>query len=102
MAEMEMAFYVYIMTNRSGTLYVGVSNDLARRVQEHKTGHTQGFTSRYRMDRLVYFEKTSDINVALAREKQLKGWLRSKKVALIEALNPAWADLAESIDVDGE
>ena len=98
MAEMKMAFSVYIMTNRSGTLYVGVSNDLGRRVQEHKTGHTQGFTSRFRMDRLVYFETTSDINVALAREKQLKGWRRSKKIALIEALNPNWDDLADSVD----
>jgi len=82
------------MTNRSRTLYVGVTNNLERRVFEHKNHLVEGFTSRYRIDMLVYYEMTPDVEVAIAREKQIKGWLRRKKVALIDTMNPEWDDLA--------
>ena len=87
-------YYVYIMTNRSGTLYTGVTNNLQRRVAEHKSHAIPGFTRKYRIDRLVYFESTNDVRCAIAREKQIKGWLRAKKIALIETMNPEWQDLA--------
>jgi putative endonuclease len=86
-------YYVYIMTNKSKTLHTGVTNNLERRVYEHKHKLVAGFTSKYNITKLVYFEETNDVQVALAREKQIKGWLRSKKVALIEAENPEWRDL---------
>ena len=82
------------MTNRSRTLYTGVTNDLERRVYEHKSGLVPGFTSRYNITVLVYYESFSDINEAIAREKQIKGWLRARKVALVESMNPEWRDLA--------
>jgi putative endonuclease len=88
-------FYVYIMTNQSQTLYVGVTNDLERRVCEHKLKHNPWFTSKYNVNRLVFYETTNDIQVAIAREKQIKGWLRSKKIALIETQNPEWQDLSK-------
>ncbi len=88
-------YYVYIMTNRSKTLYIGVTNNLQRRMYEHKHHLMAGFTSKYDLTRLVYFEETSDVNIAIAREKQIKGWLRAKKVALIESMNPDWRDLSE-------
>jgi putative endonuclease len=88
-------YYTYIMTNRSGTLYVGVTNNLEARVLQHKEGVNDGFTKRYSIDRLVYYEHTNDVTAAIAREKQIKGWLRSKKVALINAENPEWRDLSE-------
>ena len=88
-------YYVYIMTNCSKTLYIGVTNNLQRRVYEHQHYLVAGFTSKYHMTRLVYFEATSDVNAAIAREKQLKGWLRAKKVALIESINPDWRDVSE-------
>ena len=72
-------YYVYIMTNRSGTLYIGVTNDLARRVYEHKNKLIPGFTAKYNITKLVYFETTTDVRTAIAREKQIKGWLRAKK-----------------------
>ena len=81
------------MTNKSKTLYTGITNNLQRRVYEHKQKLIPGFTSKYNINQLVYYEITSDINVALSREKQIKGWLRSKKVALIESVNPEWRDL---------
>jgi len=87
-------YYVYIMTNKSRTLYTGVTNDLERRVYEHKQKLVPGFTSKYNITRLVYFETTEDIRAAIEREKQIKGWLRSKKVALIESENPEWRDLS--------
>ena len=87
-------YYVYIMTNRSRTLYTGVTSDLERRVYEHKRKLVPGFTSKYRIARLVHFEGCQDIHVAIAREKQIKGWLRAKKVALIESVNPEWKDLS--------
>jgi putative endonuclease len=82
------------MSNVSRTLYVGVTNDLQRRVYEHKQKLTPGFTRKYNLTLLVYFETTSDIRAALTREKQIKGWLRAKKVALIESINPNWLDLS--------
>ena len=82
------------MTNRSKTLYTGVTNNLERRVYEHKNKLVTGFTSKYNITKLVYYEETSDVYSALAREKQIKGWLRAKKVALIEAENPEWKDLS--------
>ena len=87
-------YFVYIMTNRSRTLYTGITNDLKRRVWEHRTKAVPGFTSRYRITQLVYFESTSDVRAALAREKEIKGWLRRKNIALIESANPRWQDLS--------
>jgi putative endonuclease len=83
------------MTNVIGMLYTGVTNDLLRRVYEHKHKLTKGFTSRYNLNKLVYLESTDDVTVAIAREKQIKGWLRKKKVALIDTMNPKWDDLAK-------
>jgi putative endonuclease len=91
----EKNYYVYIMTNRSKTLYTGVTNDLIRRVYEHKNKMVECFTKKYNITRLVYFEETGDVQSAIAREKQIKGWLRAKKVALIESKNPEWKDLSE-------
>jgi len=88
-------YYVYIMTNHSGTLYAGVTNDLRRRAWEHKQKLIEGFTKRYNITRLVYYEETPDANSAIFREKQIKGWLRKKKIALIESVNPGWKDLSE-------
>jgi putative endonuclease len=90
----ERTFWVYIMTNRSGTLYVGMTNDLIRRVQEHRQGQIPGFTSRYKITRLIHAESTSDVVAAIAREKEIKGWRREKKLALIAESNPEWLDLA--------
>ena len=92
---MPREYYVYIMTNKSRMLYTGVINNLMRRVQEHKNKQVPGFTSKYNIRFLVYFESTNDIHAALRREKQIKGWLRKKKIALIESLNPLWKDLSE-------
>jgi len=87
-------YYVYIMTNPSGTLYTGVTNNLTRRMAEHKQGTASKFTAKYRITRLVYVEDTQDVHAALAREKQIKGWTRAKKLALIKAANPDWKDLS--------
>jgi len=87
-------YYVYIMTNRSDTLYTGVTNDLLRRVYEHREGLAHGFTDRYRIKRLVYYEATSSVEAAIRREKQIKSWRRSKKLELIESVNPQWRDLS--------
>jgi putative endonuclease len=88
-------YYVYILTNRSGTLYTGMTGDLHRRVYQHKTHSIPGFTSRYKINRLVYFEETNDVRVALEREKQVKAWTRKKRIALIATMNPRWLDLSE-------
>ena len=88
-------YYVYILANPAKTLYTGVTNNLQRRLYEHKQHLSAGFTSKYHVTRLVYFEETSDVQVALAREKCIKGWLRAKKVALIGSSNPDWRDLSE-------
>ena len=90
----EKWFYVYIMTNRSKNFYVGVTNSIGNRVFQHKTGAFEGFTSRYKLDRLVYWEKFKYVNSALTREKQLKRWTRVKKMHLIVSINPTWKDLA--------
>ena len=90
-------FYVYIMTNRlrSHVLYTGMTGNLARRLFEHKNKLVAGFTSRYNLTRLAYYESFSYPDAAIDREKEIKGWRRSKKIRLIEAANPQWHDLAE-------
>ncbi len=88
----QKTYFVYIMANRSKTLYTGVAN--IRRVREHKLGIGSTFTARYKLDRLVYFERFDDIRNAIEREKQIKGWLRIKKIALIVSANPEWRDLS--------
>lgn len=95
MTSLQRHFYVYMLSSVSGVLYVGVTNDLARRLREHRSGIADGFTKRYHCHRLVWFEMTGDVNAAIAREKQIKGWRRSKKEHLIREMNPAWADLAQ-------
>jgi putative endonuclease len=90
-----MSYYVYILVNSSGTLYTGVTNNLERRMFEHKNEPT-GFTRKYRVSRLLYYEAVDEITSAIAREKEIKGWRRDKKLHLIESINPAWADLSES------
>ena len=87
-------FYVYILASRSRVLYVGVTNNLARRMNEHRHGSLPSFTARYRVTRLVYFEEFADIRAAIAREKEIKGWVRRRKVRLIERMNPTWEDLS--------
>ena len=91
---MDRKYYVYIMNSPTGTLYVGMTNDLKKRVFQHKHKLIDGFTKKYYVTRLAYFEETSDVRVAIAREKQIKGWRRSKKIELIKTLNPTWRDLA--------
>jgi putative endonuclease len=83
------------MTNKSGTLYTGLTNNLERRVFEHKNHLEEGFTKKYKITKLIYFEETNDIKVAISREKQIKGWKREKKIALIESINPDWQDLSK-------
>jgi len=87
-------YYVYIMASRSRVLYVGVTGDLVHRVEQHKQKVVEGFTQKYNVTMLVYYEVTNDVHAALAREKQIKGWRRSKKVALIESMNLTWKDLS--------
>ena len=89
--------FIYILANKSKTLYVGVTNDLKRRMSEHKVNSIKGFPARYNINMLVYFEEFSDIRYAIRREKQIKGWLRKKKIELIETLNPDWVDLSNDI-----
>ncbi len=91
-------YYVYILASkRNGTLYTGVTNDLIRRVGEHKTGTNDGFTKKYGVYRLVYFESMNDVRNAIAREKQIKKWLRKWKTELIESMNPDWKDLYDEL-----
>ena len=90
---MKREYYVYIMTNKSRTLYTGVTNNLMRRVFEHKHHLVPGFTSKYNITKLVYYEAGYDIDAAILREKQIKGWLRKRKIKLIEKENPNWEDL---------
>jgi putative endonuclease len=90
-------YYVYILSSkRNGTLYIGITNDLQRRIFEHKNNLIKGFTEKYNIHNLVYYEKTSDVNVAIEREKALKFWKRKWKIELIEKNNPAWKDLSLS------
>ena len=89
-------YWVYILANwNHRVLYTGVTNDLTRRLYEHQNGLHDGFTKKYHVHCLVYFEQTTDVNAAIAREKQIKGWRREKKVALVEQVNPEWNDLSE-------
>ena len=91
-------FYVYIMASRkNGTLYIGVTNNLAARVWQHKNDVNEGFTSKYQVHRLVWYEETPDISSAITREKQMKKWRRQWKIELIEDKNPNWDDLYEDI-----
>jgi putative endonuclease len=90
----EGSYFTYIMASRSRTLYIGVTGDLQKRVFEHKWKEHDGFTARYNCDRLVWFERHQDVQRAIAREKELKGWRRAKKIALIESANAAWVDLS--------
>ena len=88
-------YFVYTMSSRSGTLYIGMTNSIYRRALQHKRGDIEGFASKYHCNRLVYYESFDDVHRAIGREKQLKGWTRAKKIALIESRNPRWEDLAE-------
>ena len=91
-----MNYWVYMLTNwNNRVLYVGVTNDLKRRLYEHQHGLIEGFTKRYKLHKLVYFDNTSDVRAAIAREKQIKGWTRVRKNQLVESINPQWRDLAE-------
>lgn len=91
-------YYVYLLTNwNNKVLYTGVTNDLARRLYEHKNGLAEGFTKKYHVHKLVYFEATTDVRAAIAREKQIKGWTRKKKDALVQSGNPEWEDLADRL-----
>ncbi|KPL03126.1 MAG: hypothetical protein AMJ90_03995 [candidate division Zixibacteria bacterium SM23_73_2] len=87
-------YYVYILTNKSKTLYTGVTNNLERRIYEHKHKSIEGFTKKYNLTKLVYYEIAEDVRSAITGEKQIKGWLRSKKIRLIESMNPQWKDLS--------
>ena len=90
-----MNYYVYILANKTNsTVYIGVTNDLMRRLWEHRNDRIEGFTKTYHVHKLVYYESFSDVRDAIAREKQLKGWRRARKNELIESVNPAWEDLA--------
>ena len=88
-------YFVYIMSNKSRTLYVGVTNNLERRVFEHRMKLIPGFTERYGLTKLVYYESTGDVREAISREKEIKGWVRRKKTALINSFNAEWKDLSE-------
>ena len=91
----ERVYYTYIVASRSHNFYVGVTSQIEVRVRQHKQGRFEGYSKRYNCNRLVWFERHSYIQDAIAREKQLKGWSRAKKIALIERENPAWVDLSE-------
>ena len=92
---MSKQYYVYIMASKSRVLYVGMTNDLQCRVEQHKQKLVEGFTQKYNVTRLVYYEATNDVRSAITREKQIKAWRRSKKVELIESADPTWKDLSE-------
>jgi putative endonuclease len=88
-------YFVYILTNKRGALYTGVTNDLEQRLYQHKNKLVEGFTKKYNITKLVYYASTDDVTAAIAREKQIKGMLRSKKIELIRTMNPEWKDLSE-------
>ena len=91
---MENSYFVYTLASkRNGTLYTGVTNDLVRRVWQHKNGEAEGFTKKYHVHALVWYEVHNDINEAIAREKQIKGWRRERKIALVDSVNPDWTEL---------
>lgn len=89
-------YFVYIMASASGTLYTGVTNDLQKKVYQHKNDLVEGFTKKYQCHKLVHFDETSDVESAIAREKQIKGWSRKKKEELIRFSNPHWKDLSDN------
>ena len=91
-------YWVYLLASHNRRLYVGVTNDLERRVREHKAGEGSAFTQRYHIHRLVYFEEHMDVRDAICREKEIKGWRRARKLALIESANAGWMDLAAPLD----
>jgi len=93
----QKTYYVYITASYSRVLYTGMTNNLCRRIYEHKHKILDGFTKRYNVDRLVYYEETNDVWAAIEREKQIKRWRREKKIALIESMNAAWRDLYEEL-----
>jgi len=93
--KIEEQYYVYIMTNKSGTLYVGVINNIKKRVYEHKNKLVEGFTKKYNINKLLYFETFGDIYSAITREKTIKGWLREKKIEFVRTTNPDWTDLSQ-------
>jgi putative endonuclease len=95
-------YHVYIMSNESGTLYTGVTNNLLARAYQHKARVSTGFTSRYNVTRLVFYESCNDVVAAIAREKQIKGWKRNRKIALIEEMNPRWEDLSSGWSDEGQ
>ena len=95
MARKQRFYYVYILSSLTGTLYTGVTNNIYNRTLQHKGKESPGFTSKYDVNRLVYYETFTDVRAAIRREKEIKGWTRKKKVALIESENPKWQDLAE-------
>jgi len=88
-------YYVYILASETGTLYIGVTNDLQRRIYEHKHGLIKGFTKKYSVTRLAYYEETPEVNEAITREKEIKKWRRGKKIDLIKSTNPEWKDLSD-------
>ncbi|MBX4204679.1 MAG: GIY-YIG nuclease family protein [Candidatus Doudnabacteria bacterium] len=90
-------FYVYIMSSESGAIYIGFTSDLVKRVWEHRNGFAEGFTKKYKCQKLVYYESGEDYDALLAREKQIKKWGRFKKTTLISSINPKWQDLYKSI-----
>jgi putative endonuclease len=90
------SYYVYILANNGKMLYAGITSNLEKRIYEHKHHLINGYTKKYNINKLVYFEETNDVKAAIEREKQIKGWLRQKKIALIESVNPTWQDLAET------
>lgn len=94
----EHNYFVYILASRSRTLYVGVTGNLERRIYQHRQQILPAFTARYAVTRLVYFEHTNDIRAALEREKEIKGWKRARKLELVESLNPAWEELAPTLE----
>jgi len=91
-------YYVYLLTNwNNRVIYIGVTNDLNRRIYEHKNKLIEGFSNKYNLTKLVYFEETSDVNAAIAREKEIKKWRREKKNNLVNRTNPSWEDLSEGL-----
>ena len=97
---MDKTFHVYLLASDSGVLYTGMTNDLARRIREHKEKKVPGFTQKYNVTKLIWFEAHGRATSAIAREKQIKGWSRAKKIALIEASNPHWKELSDLLKAD--
>ncbi len=96
-------YFVYILTNQLGNvMYIGITNDLTRRIYEHMHKLVKGFTTKYNVDKLIYYEQYGDVREAITREKQLKGWTRAKKNTLVESMNPDWKDLIEDWYVAGD